>query len=518
MPTALSTSTTWENLQSDRTNLRSYGNRQYRYFIDDWIQLLDTVVGGEREVKEKATVYLPKTSGQKKNTTSGQDVYNAYKQRAVYYGYTQDTVIAMLGVMHAKPARIELPSVIAELDKDAVDPRAWRAGLQQILREINFDQLVYARCGLLVDMPAGEMPSSKATPKILQYETFFILDWGTRETEDGETILDYVLLAEPSEPEGGRRLSIGEQKTQFRILALDAAGNYFTTVVQEGTNERETTDALMAVDLDNPNPEDVVYPVANGRTLDFIPFVFVNATNLYPDIEKSAVIQLSNADLSIYRGDADWAQAFFLQGQATPVISGVQKVSDELLFGAGGFIHIPDAEGKAYYMEVKGEGMNEMRQRQLILQKYAVSLGVSLLDNKQPESGIALQTRVGIKSAPLSVIAETAAKGLLQALRYAHYWKTGDMGVDSITLEPNKDFTSAQKATRELLDLWTAKLSGAPISVKDVHKFARDNNFSTQPFEKTLEDIEEEDINSMLTQTEESGGSDDPENNVQQSV
>jgi len=501
MPTYESTASTWGNLHSSRTQLRSYGNRQYRYFVEDWIQLLDTVVGGEREVKEKTVNYLPKTSGQKQNTSSGNEVYSAYLQRAVYYGYTQDTVLAMLGVMHSKDARFELPEAISYLNKDADDPKAWRAGLQQKLREININQLVYARYGLLVDIPEAS-PSAEAQPQILQYEGFSILDWGTRVNNEGETVLDYVLLAETVENDSEfRHIATYEEFIQFRILALDAEGKYFSFVVKQEKTEKSTKDVLVNVNLDVPDPEFAVYPLASGEPLDFIPFIFVNATNLYPDIEKSPVIQLSNTDLSIYRGDADWAQAYFLQGQATPVVSGVQNTSDELLFGAGGFLHLPDAEAKAYYMEVSGDGLAEMRQRQLILQKYAVSMGISLLDHQQPESGTALETRVGIKSAPLGVVAETGARALIQALRYCQYWKTGDMGIDDIVVDYNKDFTSSTRMARELVDLWTAKLSGAPISTRDVHKFARDNNFSHKPYEETLEDLSDED--SIVTPTQE---------------
>ena len=133
-----------------------------------------------------------------------------------------------------------------------------------------------------------------------------------------------------------------------------------------------------------------------------------------------------------------------------------------------------------------------MRERQQALQKFATSIGVSLVDQAQPESGVALETRVGIKSAPLSVVADTGAKALTQALRYANYWKTGDFGVDSIIVEPNKDFSASTKTAKELLDLWSAKMSGAPISTQDVHRWARDNNFSTKSFEETLTDIGQE--------------------------
>lgn len=489
MPTVINTDSTWEHLQSLRTNLSALGNLQYRYFLDDWKRLLDTIEGGEREVKERGTEYLPKTSGQKQNNQAGEKVYQAYKDRSVFYGYSKDTLIAMLGVMHSKPAKIEIPPAISELNKEAENPEGWRVGLNQMLKEINRNQLTYGRYGILVDMPDEATPSQMAIPKLLKYEAFFILDWGTRELPNGDIILDRLVLAEVKNDEM-RRINYDEPKIILRLLALDANQNYYSVIVDE-EDDRLAVESLANIDLDEPD-EDAIYPIANGDFLNFIPFVFCNVTDLRPDIEKSPLLQLANMDISIYRGDADWAQAYFLQGQATPVVSGVSNEVDELLLGAGGFLKLTEADAKAYYMEVNGDGLEEMRERQQLLQKFATSIGVSLVDQAQPESGVALETRVGIKSAPLSVVADTGAKALTQALRYANYWKTGDFGVDSIIVEPNKDFSASTKTAKELLDLWSAKMSGAPISTQDVHRWARDNNFSTKSFEETLADMGEE--------------------------
>lgn len=493
MATTESTNATWKNLNNSRTQLRALGNEEYRYFIGDWIRLLDVVTGGEREVKERGTEYLPQTSGQKQNTSLGDEIYCAYKERAVFYSYSKDTLIAMLGVMHAKKARFELPVSLEALNEEAERPEGWRVGLNQMLREINREQLTYARLGLLVDMPMGDIPTQEAIPKILMYQCFFILDWSTRELDNGDIVLDYVLLAEEKPIESDNRMArIEDTAIQLRILALDQNGEYYSHTIDVDTSQQwSTNEQLKEFNLNTP-PPDAVYPMANGEHLTFIPFVFINVTDLRPDIQKSPLLQLANMDVSIYRGDADWAQAYFLQGQATPVFSGVSDQNDQLLLGAGGNIQLSDDKAKAYFMEVSGNGLGEMRERQTGLQNYATSLGISLVDQSQPESGKALETRVGIKSAPLATVAMTGAKGLYKALQYALFWKTGEMMADDLVIEHNKDFTTSTKAAKELLDLWGAKLGGAPISMRDIHEFARDNNFTRKTFEETLDDMNDE--------------------------
>ena len=170
--TVTTTETTWSNLPVNRTSLLSLGNQEYQYYHQDWLQLLDTIEGGEREVKERGEEYLPKTSGMEANKQSGDKVYEAYKKRSNFYAYAKDTLPSMLGVMHAKPPKIELPSAIKEMNADAEDPAAWRVGLSQVLREINKNQLEYGRLGLLSDIPAVEVPASEVRPKILMYEAF----------------------------------------------------------------------------------------------------------------------------------------------------------------------------------------------------------------------------------------------------------------------------------------------------------------------------------------------------------
>ena len=499
MPDSLNTNTTWESIQSSKLNMSALGNRDYAYFLDDWRQLLDTVEGGEREVKERSITYLPKTSGQASNTECGDEIYDAYKKRSIFYGYSRDTLVAMLGVMHAKSAKFQLPSSISELDKEAEHSEGWRVGLKQILREVNRNQLTYGRLGILVDMPPNGTPTLQAMPKLLMYQAFFILDWSTREMPNGDIILDYVLLAEESPREENLRTAkCDDNKIRLRVLALDADGNYYShTIPLDDTDGfRKNARDLEKFDLDNP-PEDAIYPIANDERMSFIPFVFINVTHLRPDIEKSPLMQLSNMDISIYRGDADWAQAYFLQGQATAVFTGVNEQSDKFYFGAGASIQLSDPEAKAYYLEVSGDGLGEMRERQTALQNFATLIGISLVDQHQAESGKALDTRVGIKCAPLATVAETGAKGLHQALRYALFWKTGDMDSTDLLVEPNKDFSTSTKAAKELIDLWTAKMSGAPISMRDVHTFAKDNDFTRKDYEETLADLSEEESTSI---------------------
>ena len=89
----------------------------YDASLEDW-ELLRDAYGGERVVKARGTKYLPATAahildGQGSNNPNakGEKDYQAYKQRAVFPDYVREAVEHYIGMLHQKPAQIELPKV-----------------------------------------------------------------------------------------------------------------------------------------------------------------------------------------------------------------------------------------------------------------------------------------------------------------------------------------------------------------------------------------------------------------------
>ena len=87
----------------------------YAAFLPDWI-LMGHTNAGERTIKENRETYLPTTSGQRQDgMNSGQEgraAYDAYLRRAFYPSVVNDAVEAMIGVMHHKPPKIDLPAAL----------------------------------------------------------------------------------------------------------------------------------------------------------------------------------------------------------------------------------------------------------------------------------------------------------------------------------------------------------------------------------------------------------------------
>ena len=493
---------------------------EYVQHLGEWLQCSDTYAG-EREVKRKRITYLPPTEamvqdGMTSAQAPGWKDYDAYIMRAVYHDAVRDAVKAMVGIMHMKPATITLPPKLAGMMNKAT---IQGEGLQMLLRRINEAQLVYGRCGLLVDVPTGA-DVDKATPYISFYNPQRIINWDAGKLNEGRNMLDLVVLDES----GFRREGftwVTERK--HRILTRGTPQS-----LESGWTRPEGGDnfqlCVKVNDMSMPIPTDFIVPQIGGNTLKDVPFVFIGAGDLVPEPEVPPLMGLSNLALAIYRGEADYRQTLYMQGQQTLVIVGANPSDDgkDLRVGNKGLIEVK-VGGDAKYIGVSAAGLGEMRQSITNDKNVAASFGVAFMDvgNARGESGEALRIRVAARTTTISAVAQTAGAGLEQALKYAAQWVGEDPA--EVSVQPTTDFADTNVAGAALLAFMQAKQLGLPLSLKSMHRMMRLNDMTEMDFDQENEQIEDEAetlIGSMVgpqqTVTDESfldtneGGGEDP--------
>ena len=290
-------------------------NPLYQEFLPDWIQLRDTS-RSERQVKERGFDYLPPTAGMVEDgisttTQEGFKAYSAYKKRAVFPDCVHDAIETMLGIMHTNPPNIELP--------DALEPMRERASLRNesldaLLRRINEEQLTMGRLGIMLETLDGTGQDA-SRPYVALYQAEEIVNWDEGERDELE--LDSLNLVVLDETEEERVDDFSWELVQkARVLSLgdveenEAVGTYSVGTFKDG---------------DTFSEEQMDEPTIRGRTLDKIPFEFINTKDIVPEPDQAPLIGLSNLSLTIYRGEADYRQALFMQGQATLVEIGSTK-------------------------------------------------------------------------------------------------------------------------------------------------------------------------------------------------
>lgn len=456
----------------------------------NYIKIQDGLQGEDR-IKFKGVVYLSKTSAQKDDDPRGL-AYDAYKQRAIYFNYPKDTVDAAVGMLHREPGTVDpMPT---EMDGLRVSATVDNEPLAEVLADINEAQVAFGGMGLLVEVPAKEAGEVEGTPVpyLAKYDRIEIVNWLEQKGEDGRKFLRMVTLSESKwviEPGGGH-----EWLEQYRMCALDSEGIYWTAILTPEQVEDIDVETFDPPDGFGTEEDDTLnpYPRFRNNTLDYIPFVNVNVTDLRPSPQVSPILNITTDSIHLYAKEADLQQALFMQGQATPWGTGIAEEETPSVLGATGFMKAGNPEAQFGFMEVTGAGLGEMRQDVADLKATIISNGVSLVDTSQAESGKALAIRSGSKTSFLKTVAQTGAQGLRLALAYSASWMTGqkpsEITEEELKVTPNLDFVDddTSKVADDALKLIQAKAMGFPISLESLHAFAQKKELTTQSFEDEL--------------------------------
>lgn len=489
----------------------------FQAFVRDWKQMRDSY-RGERIVKEKGQLYLPATSGMvadgmQNANAPGFKAYKAYLTRAVFPDIVNDAVETMLGVMHHKPPTIELPEKLAPLREKAT---LRDESLAMLLRRINEEQLVTGRLGLLLDLPAVEAKGAEVLPYIAFYAAEKIINWdeGRR---DG-IVVDNINLVALDESEYERKQDFTwEWENKYRILTLGDPNTVEPGSDGSVTNQAEGTGRYMVgVFRDEQatfNMETMTEPMLRGQKLEEIPFVFINSKDVVAEPDDPPLLGLSNIAFTIYRGEADYRQALFMQGQDTLVVIGAGD-SDEFRTGANASITLP-VGGDAKFIGVDSAGLPEMREALENDRAQAATKGGQLLDSvsKQKESGEALNIRVAARTATLNQVALAGAFGLEQLLRMCARWAGADE--EQVVVTPNLDFVDNQLDGKQLTELMTAKTLGAPMSLQSVHNQMAERGLTEMEFEAEVALIEGEPMLGSMGSTDEDGPEPDDDDGEQ---
>jgi len=425
---------------------------------------------GERRIKERSTVYLPTTSGQRAlgmgTNQEGAALYASYLIRANYPTILKDTANALVGVMNREPPVITLSPGLADMEKTAT---ARGEPLTALIRRLQLTQLMFGRTGLFADVD-----KSRNLPYLVDYRARQIINWDD-EVFDAETAERKISLVTLDEGRNVRDGFTWEHKDKFR--ALRVINGVYTVTVE-----------------DNGVPLADIMPNIQGTTLDKIPFVFINDADLTPELGDIPLLGLARLALTIYRGDADYRQALFMQGQDTLVIIGENIDPDDptqkLIVGAGAHINIPNENGDAKFIGADSLGIPEMRSAQENDFERANNYGLQLMSGKGAEAAETLKIKVAARTATLVNIAETSAAGLEMALKICAEW-VGD-NPDDVSVTANTDFIDESMPAAELLGLMNAKSRGAPLSIRSIHARMRKGDLTSLTFDEEQDEIADE--------------------------
>lgn len=453
----------------------------------DWVRMRDAYAGEER-IKEKGVAYLPPTTTMMQDGMShGQDglaQYEAYKMRAVYHELVQPSLEALLGIMHRKKADITLTPKL-----DGLRKRATFDGLtlEQLLVRINEQQMLMGRLGCMLDIKdnaaAGDLPY------IVTYNTENCINWDSSKvsSDDGPRRLQFVVLDET----GMERTNGFSWQTvmKYRVLCKgDEMQDVFPGIAPGyvAAEVRNSQDAAGA---------QFFKPTFFGKTLDEIPFQFIGPRDLAAEPDKPLLLPLARLALAIYRTEADYRQALYMQGQDTLVVTGASPQGEDgtqqRRVGAFGSIELPMG-GTAEFIGADSNGISDLRTSIDADFRRADQLGAQLLTERgnEAEAAGALNIRVASRTATVTTTACTGAQGLELILKAAAKFVGDDP--DKIAVEPNLDFVDDATTAQDITYIMTGKSMGAVLSNKSIHGWLRKHEFTDMDYEDELSEIDNE--------------------------
>ena len=459
----------------------------YDATLEDQKIMRDTYAG-ERTVKNADLEYLHATPGMVADgmlaKQDGRIAYDGYKARAKFPDFVSDAVESLLGLLHQKPPTIELPAAMEPLRESAT---ASGESMHNLLRRINEHQLVQGRLGLLLDMPENPDPANPL-PWVALYTSLSMRNWDDSDDNVDRNKLVFVTLDESGFKRDANFMWTTDER--YRVLALVDAkdGNHLIT---SGGTYMQGLYHGQGVSFD---PTLMKPPMIRGKVLEEIPFVFVNSKDTLSRPDNPPLLGLARDSLSIYRSEADYRQALFMQGQDTLVVIGGTLATangEPTRVGAGAKIDC-EMNGDAKYIGVSSTGLPEMRVALENDRKAASARTGQLIDamGTKQESGEALKTRLTAQTATLNQIALTGAGALQRILRIAAKWM-GQNENDVIVI-PNLEFASIDMSGKDLTELQTAKTMGAPIASESIHAIMQQRGLTKLTYEEELDRIADE--------------------------
>lgn len=420
--------------------------------LPDYEKIRDCV-SGQRAIKKKRSRYLPYPDESEPDVTYKEARYTTYLERAVFYGVTGRTLRGLVGLVFDRDPATEVPELLAPIQADASGSGT---SLDQQASATLSGVVSLGRQGLLTDYPRTNGPTTRAQaeagnirPTILRYEPDQIINWRTR-TVGAKILLSLVVIKEQYTIEDD---GFAEQfGTQYRVLRLDAAGNYVVQIHRD-------TDAVGFSMFEEFMPLD-----GGGKPFREIPFTFVGAEDNDPDIDRPPLLDLAELNVAHYRNSADYEESCFVVGQPTPVFAGLttQWVKDvfkdqAVRFGSRAAISLPQGgSAELLQAEPNGQAFEAMGHKE----KQMVAIGAKLIENTGTQQ---TATEATIDSVMDNSVLGTCARNVSMAYRkclnWAWQYATGEVVDDPevIDYELSTDFearglTAADRT--EIINEW----------------------------------------------------------------
>lgn len=389
------------------------------------------------------------------------DAAKAYYSNAKFPNLMSYTINGFMSLITEHKPIVELPPEMDYFFENAEEygdtEEDIRSFSESIINQIHLNVLKSGRCPVLVD-PVGV--NGQLKPGLIVYKASSVINWlVSNDAENRGQLLEVLILEYVANPNASL-INNPERRTlrKYLHLRLVPAGEYGF----EG-------DYLYIVDTYTENElemfqKETTIPSVFGKTLNFIPLLFIGSEDNTPDVDISPLSGICVNQIKYGQLEALLAHAENHSGAPTFIITGVAEDDMPKVTGAGVAIALPDYTSKAYYTTTDTSFMTSIRERQSECLAQAEDQGANLLGSKRntSESGEALRLRQAASTATLKSIVKNVGDGIEILLKYAATWLNLDKSVVAqVSYTPNEEFsTFALTANEQIAQLQTWQAGG----------------------------------------------------------
>jgi hypothetical protein len=429
----------------------AFVREEVKKLIPQYYKIRDCIEG-EDAIKKAGVKYLPRPNATDVSAENAAR-YDSYKERAIFYNVTQNTLAGMVGQIFMRDPVWEVPT---SLDATVTDANGGGVSLVQLAKRCSYFVVPMGRSGVLSDYPVKEEAVSKAEleageirPTLNVYAPWDIINW-RKIVKGAQELFSLVVLQETYVIEDdGFEMKKG---TQWRVLQLNDAGFYSVTIWRKGG------EAIYQIVKGPYFPTD-----AKGNLWEEIPFKFVGSENNDDMPDLPPMYSIASINIAHYRNSADYEESCYMVGQPTPYFSGLteewvnQVLKGSIALGSRGAVPLP-VGGDAGLLQCEPNIMP--MEAMLHKEKQMVALGAKLIEQASVQR---TATESVLESTAEMSTLSSCAKNISAAIEQGLKWCARFAGVDeeSIKFELNTDFDLAKMNAQERAQLIAEWQAGA---------------------------------------------------------
>lgn len=431
-----------------------------------------------------ATLYLPRTNREINDEKRNPETSNIYKFRlshTTYENFFQSVINDSVGIMQKNPPHVSFSQtedngVAKEVVDISVYGNKYNDGLKGLKWRLNFNQALFGRYGLLLDI-VTDMDGESPRFVITEYAADQILEGEEGEPRaNGHANLQWIRLDE-TKMKFDRATKIWRNFPKYRILGIDAQGYYYSATIEGDNFAADWT----SFDFENPAASsyaELIYPTFRGEYLTFIPFTVCNATKIgYTSWQFPPFYDVATLGIGVYQMDSVYKKALWNHACPTLGIFNAQLNSeDEDNVYLGDLLELQSAgqyPADAKMLETSAAGLQEMRLSKMEMKDTLKYFAIrDLLDGAGANSsGDAIELRTASGTASIAAIDHAGALAIEEQLIYAAIWsgETPETAAEKISYEADTSYLNSELLLQSVVSLINSNTNpdGTPVLSKE---------------------------------------------------